>query len=192
MRRRIFIAIGLPEELREKIMEAVKRWQWLPIRWVSPQNWHITLVPPFYATDGEFDAVKLLLAEEAKGVRPFSVLFDSVILAPPGEKARMIWFSGAASERLLELKRLFEGRIALEKSIGGFKKEDREIYPHITLARFEEGGLAEIEKKTKILENLSLSLEVSAIDIMESRLRATGAEYEVLRSIPLGESPEIG
>ncbi|MBI2639946.1 MAG: RNA 2',3'-cyclic phosphodiesterase [Candidatus Sungbacteria bacterium] len=185
MRRRIFIATGLSEELREKITEAVKRWQWLPIRWVPPQNWHITLVPPFYVTDQEFEAVRLLLLEEARKIHSFSIPFNSIELAPPGQEARMIWLFGAASEKLLELKRRFEERIVLEKSVGGFKKEERAVYPHITLARFEEGGLAEIEKKTRILEQLPLALEVSAIDIMESRLKITGAEYTLLDRISL-------
>ena len=192
MRKRIFIAVGLPDETRAKIAGAVKRWQWLPIRWLKPENWHITVIPPFYAEEGELERVKEAAAEAAASLRPFSLSFRSIILAPPGKKARMVWLYGKASSGLQGLKEALEEKISEEKMIPGFTKEGRQVLSHVTLARFEEGALQQIEAKTSVLEELPMGFEVRELAVMESRLKATGAEYNTLARIPLGTGAGTG
>lgn len=187
MRRRIFISIGLPEEVRRKLNESLKKWQWLPIRWLGQDYWHITIISPFYADEKELIAIKEILAKAAKDFKPFSLAFNSIILAPPGRKARMIWFSGPSSGRLEALKKKIEEVFLQKKLITSFGPEERPIVSHITLARFEEGNLRELEQKTRILEEFKLSFLVDALDITESHLKSGGAEYETLSIIPFGE-----
>ncbi len=187
MRKRIFIAVELPEELREKITEVVKRWQWLPIRWTPPSNWHVTVVPPFYADENELKQVIGVVKSAVGDIRPFSLSFNAVILAPPGKEARMIWLSGRSSRGLRQLKEALEDKIFEAKIMPGFVKEGRAPIPHLTLARFEEGDLRELEEKTKMLEETPLSFEACELAIMESRLKITGAEYQTLATILLGE-----
>jgi len=43
-RRRVFIAINLPGNIRKKLAEYQKKWPELPIRWTKQDNIHITLV----------------------------------------------------------------------------------------------------------------------------------------------------
>lgn len=187
-RRRIFIAVGLPDETRAKIAGAVKRWQWLPIRWLKPENWHITVIPPFYVGAEELERVKEAAAEAAASLRPFSLSFRSIILAPPGKKARMIWLYGTKNLDINKLKGALEKILSKSAAAGTFKKEDRPISLHVTLARFEEGALAQIESKTHTLEELNVSFDAAAIDIMESRLRPAGAEYTKIISVPFGSN----
>ncbi|MFY9462261.1 MAG: RNA 2',3'-cyclic phosphodiesterase [Candidatus Sungiibacteriota bacterium] len=186
-RKRIFISIGLPEEVAQSLAEALKKWQWLPIRWLGEENWHITVIPPFYADEKELTAVTEALAKTVKDLEPFKLVFDSIILAPPGRKARMIWFSGPFSRKLEELKKKIEEAFSRHEAVPSLKPEKRPIASHITLARFEEGNLRELEQKTRILEELKLSFLVGAIDITESHLKSSGAEYETLSTIPFGE-----
>lgn len=193
MRRRIFLAIGLPEDVREKVIEAVKRWQWLPIRWLSPANWHITVIPPFYADDEELAKAKEAVGAVAGNFKSFRIKFNSIMLAPPGRKARMIWLSGPESKTLQKLKKEIEKRIMHDNLIRSYQPEKRPIAAHITLARFEEGVLGQLEAKTKILEELKLDFAVNALCVVESHLKPTGAEYETLSRLPLvsalGDAP---
>lgn len=186
MQRRIFVALGLNDESLEKIDEAVKRWQWLPIRWISRANWHITLIPPFYADQRTIEKTVSFLKRETAAVSPFSISFDAVSLAPPDRKARMVWLSGKTSMDFKNLKERLEWRLADQNFITGFRKESRIAVPHVTLARFGEGDLREVEEKTRTLERLPLMVEVSALDIMESKLGAGGAEYSIVERVPFG------
>lgn len=192
MRKRIFIAVDLPNETRSKVAQAMKRWQWLPIRWLRPENWHITVIPPFYAEEEELERLKETAAEAAASLRPFSLSFRSIILAPPGEKARMIWLYGKASSGLQGLKEALEEKISEAKIITGFTKESRRVLSHVTLARFEEGALQQIEAKTSVLEELPMVFKAAELVIMESRLKAAGAEYKTLARILLGIGTGVG
>ena len=184
-RKRIFISIGLPEEVKRSLAEALKKWQWLPIRWLAEENWHITIIPPFYADEKELAAVKEVLEKAVKDFERFKLVFDSIILAPPEKKARMIWFSGPQNKKPEELKKKIEEAFSRHEAIPVLKPEKRPIASHITLARFEEGSLHELEQKTRILEELKISFLVEAVDITESHLKSSGAEYETLFSFSL-------
>lgn len=187
MKRRIFISIGLPVEIVSRLEESLKKWQWLPIRWLGEANWHITVIPPFYADEKELGAVAEALGEVVKDFEPFPLVFDSIILAPPGRKARMIWLSGPFSRKLEALKQKIVEIFLQEKPLPSFESEERALTPHVTLARFEEGGLQELEQKTRTLEELQLTFSVAAIDITESHLQRAGAEYETLFTTPFGK-----
>lgn len=185
MKRRIFLALDLPPELKQRLDEAIKQWRWLPIRWLPSENWHITLIPPVYLEDSELESLVAALKRHRFG-GPFPVRFSQVVLAPPGVPARMIWLAGAVPAELPQLKK------KLEKAWGGLgalpqpKAESRPLSLHVTLARFEPGELRELEQKTRVLGEVDFVFEVKEIAVMESHLKPSGAEYETLATLPLG------
>ena len=191
MKRRIFIGIDLPAELKAETANAITQWRFLPIRWTPPENWHVTLVPPCYLEDQELSALVKLL-ERRKIGEPFPVAFSRVLLAPPGAPARMIWLEGATPPELPKLKNRLEKLWASQPSLpaspkGGpsLKPESRLPHLHVTLARFEPGHLRELEAKTRVLGEVNFSFTASEIAVMESRLKPSGAEYGTLATIPL-------
>ena len=90
MKRRIFVAIDLPAELKQKVAETIKQWHWLPIRWLKPENWHITVIPPVYLDDAGIKVLSDLLRTR-RLVKEFRIEFKRAALAPPGVQERMIW-----------------------------------------------------------------------------------------------------
>ena len=46
-----FIAINLPEDIKEKLAEYQESWSELPIRWTKKENLHITLEFLGYLTE---------------------------------------------------------------------------------------------------------------------------------------------
>ena len=195
MKRRIFIAIDLPPELKARVAEITTQWRWLPIRWLKPENWHITLVPPVYLEDAELEVLTAALKRHRLG-RAFVVRFSRVILAPPAVPARMIWLEGEAPVELAALKQKLEKAWAGVRGLPPPKAGSRPAPSqtgmppslHVTLARFEAGELRELEQKTRVLGEVDFPFEVQELAIMESHLKPSGAEYETRSTIPLGSS----
>ena len=94
---------------------------------------------------------------------------------------RMVWAIGEKSEEFSALKG------DLDKSLA--TSENREFSPHITLGRVRkwEWQRIEPEERPEVDEEINLSFPVSSIEVMESVLKRTGAEYAVLESHNLGE-----
>ena len=184
MKRRIFIAIDLPQELKTRVEEIIKQWHWLPIRWVKPENWHITLIPPIYLEERELELLKTLLQDRRFG-RRLTLNFNRVVLAPPGVPARMIWLEGEIPPELAGLKKKLERRWAEEARLPSLKPEHRPLHLHVTLARFRPGELRELESKTRVLGDVELEFEVKEMAIMEAHLKPSGAEYAKLAAIAL-------
>ncbi len=166
MKHRIFIAINLPENIKNKLAEYQKKWPELPARWVKKDNLHITVEFLGYLTSEELfelcQKTKRILSEK----NSFYVVLNRVIYAPPNEKKskKMIWVTG---EKIKELN----------------------IIPHITLARLKTWQFRQMEEEERpnIDEEPVLpdKFRVTSIEIMESRLKKGGPEYTILESIPL-------
>ena len=184
MKRRIFIAVELPLVLKDGIAGAIKQWHWLPIRWLPPEHWHITVIPPAYLEDGEVGALTALL-QRAKLGKPFAVRFTRATLAPPGRAARMIWLEGETPPELARLKTKLEGLLIGRPHFFPVKRESRPFALHVTLARFEPGDLKELQERTHVLGGVEASFVAEEIVMMESHLKPTGAEYEKVARIRL-------
>lgn len=184
MKRRIFIAIDLTGELKAKIAEIIKQWCWLPIHWLEPENWHITLVPPVYLDD---EQISLLVGifRKKRVSKSFLLSFSRISLAPPGQPARMIWLEGETPGELVKLKNKLEKIWSTQSSLPPLKEDSRPPKLHVTLARFEPGELKELEAKTRVLGEVKLRLEAQEIAVIESRLKPSGAEYAIIMTIPL-------
>lgn len=176
-RRRIFIAINLPEEVRKKLVEYQKKWPELPIRWTKAKNIHVTLVFLGYITDEEFVEICKITKEVASRHTSFSVNLIKICYGPTDKKPpRMIWAVGERSEEFASLKD------DLDKSLG--ISENREFTPHITLGRIRKWEWRQIEpeERPEVSEEINLSFSVDSIEVMESVLKKGGPEYTIVES----------
>jgi len=78
-RYRIFIAINLPEEIKEKLADYQRKWPELPIRWTKPKNIHITLVFLGYLSDEELVEICRIAKEVASKHTPFDVNLTNLL-----------------------------------------------------------------------------------------------------------------
>ncbi len=185
--KRIFIAINLPTEIKEKIARIVERINVEKIlddssfRWASPDNWHLTISFLGNQPDEAIGPILQSIKETAKEFTAPTVEFEKIIMAPPDKPARMIWLCGTkqTSESLGEIKKYLED--LLIKNGVRFKMENRLFNVHLTLARFQPNELPDYP-----INQLSnhpihqLSFTAGSLDLMESHLKRSGAEYEVL------------
>ncbi len=185
MRRRIFIAINLPEEAKKQLVNFQARWPELPVRWVKKENLHITLVFLGYLSDEEISKILKITKEATHGIQSFSINLNKICYAPPKKMPpRMIWAAGERSEESGKLQNNLESSLASTKEN---INEKRGYTPHINLGRIKQWEFKRIEPEERpiIDEDIFLNFEVNSIEVMESQLKRGGAEYTILESFPL-------
>lgn len=163
MRRRVFIAINLPDLIKKELSSFQAKWPELPCRWTKPANLHITLEFLGYISDEEIMGVFKKTEELAGENKPFNVRLSRVCYGPPGKiPPRMVWVTAE-------------------------KIEQFGLVPHITLGRIRTWDWRKIEPEERpdLEESLDLSFEVASIEVMESRLKKGGPEHTVLESFSL-------
>lgn len=181
--KRLFIAINLPENVKNAIEEIINDLPKLTgeIKFLSRKNWHLTISFLSYQPDEAIGPILESIKETAKNFPCPTVEFEKMILAPPDKPARMIWLCGTkeTSESLGEIKKYLED--SLVKNGVRFRVENRPYNAHLTLARFNFMK-SDPSNEVEFPDIENLSFEAERLDLMESRLKRTGAEYEVLSS----------
>lgn len=187
MKRRIFIAINLPEEIKKKLVGCQGKWLELPIRWTKKDNLHITLFFLGYLSDEELLEICKVTKEVASQNSSFSINLKRIYYGPPKKMPpRMVWAEGEKSTELGKLQKDLENSL-LSSSIKGTEAEDRPYAPHITLGRIKDWEFRQMEpeERPEVNEDINLSFEVNSVEIMESQLKRGGPEYTVLESAQL-------
>lgn len=184
MKKRIFVAINLlpkdKEKIKEELLGISNQFSSADIRFLKPENWHLTLSFLGYQDDQSINLIIQAIQQTAAATEPVRIKFEKIIYGPPGKPPRMIWITSdkKTSDLLGELKKQLED--ALENFGVRFKKEKRPFSAHITLARF----FASKKELPSIEKNLIFEFKVESLDLMESTLRRSGAEYDLLAAFP--------
>lgn len=186
---RTFIAVLIEEELKRRlanIQDEVKI-QTGAIRWVAPDNLHVTIkflgnVPAERLTN-VFEAVE----HAARKVESFRLSLGRVGGFPNLSRPRVVWVGVEAGEE--ELGRLAEAVEACLASVG-FQREEKPFRAHITIGRLREGqrapDLSELRAQNK--PAVSADQQVHAVAVMGSDLTPAGPVYSVLKSVRLGRN----
>ncbi len=185
-KRRLFIAIDLPDKIKNKLISFQEKWFDLPVRWTRKGNLHVTLLFIGYLSDDQMLEVCNLTKQIAQEHEPFEICFKNICLGPPDRPPRMIWLTGEKSHQLAKLRGNLEGTL-LNSSGSGFNSGiTKALNPHVTLARIEQGRWRELPEQPDIQKQVNFTVPVEQIKVMESRLSRSGAEYSVLESVELG------
>ena len=174
-RLRLFVALLLPDEAITSLVQ----WQAAELagrpglRIVPAENLHVTVAFLGGRPAGDVEKIAGLLRETAAEARP--PVFEPVRYRETRSVAMIVL--GDHEQRGAWLaERVFEG---LEQ-LGVYQREQREWLPHVTVARFRDRP--RLSPPLPPLEQV-MSSEVA---VMMSRLRPSGAEYEILESVSLG------
>ena len=178
MRKRIFVAINLPEEIKRELLSYERRWKNLHIKWTNFYNLHITL--EFLGEVNRWELKKILQAIEktALEIKPFEIKLDKIVLGPDQAQAKMFWVTVCVDDQIIKLKDSIEENLKFYD----FKLEEREFKPHITLAR-ARGNQLKGKQTNIVLRNMKFKAE--SIEVMQSQLHPGGAKYKVVESFEL-------
>jgi len=189
MLHRVFLAINLPESIKNKLVEYQENITRdfsgrCPVRWTKKENLHITLVfLGSVSNDGLLEVLRIA-KEVTERNSAFSITLNRVCYGPPKQMPpRMVWVDGKKSQEFATLKDDLEKTLAGEKRIN-FSTDARAFSPHITLGRIKAWAFRQIEpeERPEIEEEISLGFSVKSIEVMESELKRWGPEYTILES----------
>jgi RNA 2',3'-cyclic 3'-phosphodiesterase len=183
-RARLFVALDLPEEVREGLVAWQRRALTDPaLRPVKPESLHMTLVFLGYHPEKQIERI----AEAALGVdipAPQVKLEPEPIGVPRGNRPRLFALD-APSEGAVGLQTRVERRLVEARF---YEPEKRPFWPHLTVARVKRAKRG--SQKPAVVENSPGPLPERILRpetyvrlvLFRSHLRPQGAEY-----IPIAE-----
>ena len=190
---RCFVGVGLPEEVRQALEEAVRsfRQERDPVSWIAKGNLHLTLVFLGETRGERVPAVEEALARVAAAVEPFSLEAFGGGMFPGPRSPRILW---AGFREPLELAGKLQENISKAMMLAGFPGEERPYHPHVTVGRVR--GTLPPTWGERFLAGMAGrrfgTVPVSSVTLFESRLSIGGAIYSVVREFPLGGAPRHG
>ena len=181
-KRRIFIALNLPREIKKDLAEALVKLSGEVggVKWVKPDGLHLTLHFLGYLDEPQIEKVMAVMDELAKK-------FGSMNFEAGGIGA----FPALTNPRVFFLDcRQTNGRTVYEmqKKLGeklsenGFTIDSRPWQAHLTLGRVK-GRLSQSAFSLSRYEKIkNKNFTVKSFELMESKLRPDGAAYKVVMS----------
>lgn len=191
MNLRLFVALDPPEPVRRRIGAMQSELRRAAgrhadeIRWVPPENVHLTLQFLGAVPEERLEALRGAIAQAAARSRPLSLEVRGAGGFPSARRPRVLWV-GLAGE-LPELASL-AADLGRHLAPLGYPAEDRPLTPHLTLGRAREGrgapgfggALAQARGQD------ALAWRADALVLYRSHLAPAGARYEALQRFPLG------
>ena len=186
---RLFIALNFTKKLRTRIHRAARplRDEEIPVRWIDPENFHVTLKFLGELRREQISMVEKAITKVATSTRSFSTSLTGFGAFPTIRCPRVIWLGVGANAELRCLKQ------DIEWALGdvGFEAETRAFHPHLTLGRADpSGGAGAFRGLDELMAGMEFEgeLNVRTIDLMRSHLSREGARYSVLTSVRLAST----
>lgn len=180
---RCFISIELDEYIKRKISELVDflRKYEADIKWVEPENLHLTLKFLGNTQLEKIQIIKEVLTNISKKIFPFYIKIQGIGFFPNKKYPRVLWVGLENKEKIIDIQK----KIEADMSKIGYKKEEREFDPHITIGRTR--SFTKISNLLECLDDYKKydfgTLFVDRINIMKSDLTSKGPIYTKLTDV---------
>ena len=182
---RAFIAIELGQALHDELASLqakLKASAGADVKWVEPQNIHLTLKFLGEVPENKIDKIKGALDAIAANMAAFTVSLSETGAFPNLNSPRVIWVG--IKEGAIESAKLTE-KIEEQLAKLGFPKEDRAFSAHLTLARVRsQKGRQRLKESVDEINNSSVvhrpSSVVTHITLFQSTLMPKGPVYTIL------------
>ncbi|MEW6443562.1 MAG: RNA 2',3'-cyclic phosphodiesterase [bacterium] len=178
---RCFLAISLPEDLRDSLENLRSRLD-LPqfdVRWVQASNVHLTLRFLGEIPESDLRRISLAAGRAAEVTESFSFRIEELGAFPTLQSPKVVWVGVQPPEPLTHLER----RLSKELDQVQWPPPDKPFRPHLTLGRVKSPrGKTELKKvlekhqKERVGEALA-----TGIELIRSQLRPSGPIYTNLQ-----------
>ena len=187
---RSFIAIELPDELKQELTQLEDRLKlsnqpW--VRWVNPYSIHVTLKFLGNVATDRIDQITRSMEEASRGIAPFHLEVRELGVFPNLKRVQVAWVGVKGEVDTIQRlqQRIESGLVPL-----GFAAESRKFTPHLTLARVSNRASPnERQRFGELIAGSSFeavhSIEVNAVNLMKSQLTREGAIYTRTSSVAL-------
>jgi RNA 2',3'-cyclic 3'-phosphodiesterase len=189
--RRLFVALEPPDAVRRRLAALAAELRRAAgraadgVRWVAPENVHLTLQFLGAVPAERVAAVEAAVAAAAAGARPLTLEVKGAGGYPNARRPRVIWLGLGGDEAPL---------VALVADLGrrlaplGFPPEARPFSPHLTMGRSREprgaAGLGGALAATAVATGVPW--RATEVVIVESHLSPKGPRYEAIARAALG------
>jgi len=183
---RAFIAVEINSDIRaiiQNIIDSLRKSN-SDVRWVKPNNLHVTLKFLGEIPEKKIEIVKDILRKISNKTPSIPTKLTPVNVFPHQQKPRVIWIG-------LEDREARIGKLAteLENALSalGLPKEKKGLQAHITLGRLR--SLKNTNSLMNKLQEASLiypsEFTITHITLFRSTLTPEGSIYDVLEKLPL-------
>lgn len=195
--KRTFIAINFPAEIKSELIQILKLLNnfcyslkdYTDIRLIPVQNWHITVAFLGYQSESQLLKIKEAMESAIKEMKPLEIELEKFLLAPPDKNIpKMLWMSGSENSSIFVNSVKQALKDAFSKKGINHKDNHRNFNCHVTVARFKSvyrQNYFSIKEALANLPPISISFKPTTLDLMESRLKKTGADYNLLYKVDL-------
>jgi 2'-5' RNA ligase len=193
-RTRTFIAVDLGKPIRDRIValqEELAR-AGTEVKWVEPENLHVTMLFLGEVDERELPAVCRVVADCTQQHQPFPMSVETAGCFPTPRRPRVLWVGvGEGTQPLCALHDALEPPLM---DLGCYRREERKYTPHITLGRVKSDSHRSSGRPTdKLAAALAKQagwkggeITVRELLVMGSELTPKGPVYTVLSRAKLG------
>ena len=184
MKRRVFIAVDLPEEVKKALVAFFNKVSSIKeVKWEKPEKLHLTLVFLGRVTEKQISQLVSILSSIESNRQSFTLsIIPSLSGFPTPSNPRVLWLPIEGD--IIPLQKVAD---ELQKRLkdSNFNFDEREFHPHLTIGRFRSG----IKKwqKQKMLKTIGYELPkrpiafpVEGLTLFESTLTPKGSVYTIL------------
>lgn len=177
---RTFIAVEIPRDLRQRIVEHIGRLRGelpeLRASWSRIDNLHLSLKFLGNVLPGDIPKLSQAVARAAQTVSQFEITVSGCGTFPPRDRPKVLWI-GAQAADLQSLHSAVEQECAAV----GFPREARPFHPHLTIARLRTPqGAYEIAELHQRLGFAAQSFGVSEVVLFKSELLPEASKHTVI------------
>ena len=183
---RTFMALDIDSRIRQRL--ACLRQQLnardAKIRWVEPENLHVTLNFLGEVADSSLPAVCEAATSAAAEIEPFDFDVRGLCCVPKGSRPTMIW--AGVSDDTMRMAELQEQLAARLESLG-FRRDSRPFKPHITVARIKSArNPRPLQQAVAILADIDVGRRhAEELVVYSSQLTLSGPIYAPVATAPL-------
>jgi RNA 2',3'-cyclic 3'-phosphodiesterase len=186
---RAFIAVEIPAEIQQKIHRETsilhKAVDTL-VRWVPPQNMHLTLKFLGDVSPNSIEFIKQMLRTEAENIPCFDIHLAGLGAFPNLKRPRVLYVGIQAPAALDVMARGIE---SASRRLG-YEPEERPFSAHLTLGRVKQNvNASEQQQIRRAIEGTQVDLpgtaRVDSVHLYKSDLNPGGSVYTRLYSAPL-------
>lgn len=187
---RCFVALPLPAAIKVSLVECQEQMQRAcgqsGVRWVGPEQMHLTLRFFGNIEASQISLVAKALAAISASTPPFSLATGFPGCFPETRFPKVIWIGLRGG--LMELENL-HSKVVRETHGWGDAAQEKSFQPHLTLGRVKTTRTRELGALRTALDRLpppkSNIWEVQSLEFIQSTLEPNGPRYSCLAKLPL-------
>ncbi len=192
---RAFIGISFSDETRDLLAAQqtalMKKLEGCPIRWVKPQNFHLTIHFLGEIDTSKVESINILMNRACNHIDSFTITFTKMGCFPNSKYSKVLWLGGSNADQLTDLvQELHDGLQRMNIAVQG------KFSPHLTLGRVNDCATnsqrlrigTEFAKPPGFQE---ISEQIGHIVLYKSTLTPSGPVYNIIHRAVLNNPKEV-